>query len=369
GRCRDAGRQSNGSIGTGSCTGAVPAPGTCAGARAVDSEDRDAASAGPGRHASPCVISRNQLVELEAVTVEAVAHAVSTDPFQRHRFSTMGVSVELLVETDDDAGEAFAAVEREFRLLDAIFSRFDSSSELSRLNRDGTLRCSPELVEVVELAVEARASTGGRFDPTVHDALVEAGYDRTFLDIAPDSHGWAPRARPGGGEISIDTETGVVSLGPGARIDLGGIVKGYAAERACDLLDELGPCLVNAAGDLAVRDVPATGSWTVRVDTPADPVVLALLHGGLATSGRDYRRWRRNGMELHHLIDPTTGLPSATDLLTVTVVGDDAVQAEITAKALFLAGEAAAIHEADRRRVPCLLVTSDARVVMAGGLS
>lgn len=289
---------------------------------------------------------------------------------RRHRFGTMGVTVELLLETDAaaEAARAFETVEREFRRLDSVFSRFDAASELSRLNRLRTLRCSPELVDVVDLALRAREVTGGRFDPTVHDALVAAGYDRTFLDLRDDLDD-PGLPRPCGGGVRVDTASGVVSLGAGARIDLGGIVKGYAAERACDLLGELGPCLANAAGDIAVRGVPAAGPWTVRVDAPDAPLVLALRFGGLATSGRDYRRWRRNGKELHHLIDPFTGAPSTSDLLTVTVVAGDAVAAEVQAKALFLAGETAAVAEADRLGLPCLLVTASSRVVMAGGLA
>jgi len=303
------------------------------------------------------------------VTVQAPTGAAHAGALQRHRFGTMGVAVELLLEAGAEAGRVFEAVEREFRRLDAVFSRFDAASELSRLNHAGTLRCSPELVEVVRLALRARETTGGRFDPTVHDALVEAGYDRTFLDLSDEVGGPERFPRPCGGDVWIDEANSLVSLGPGARIDLGGIVKGYAAERACDLLEELGPCLANAAGDIAVRGVPAAGTWTVQIDTPEAPVVLGLHRGGLATSGRDYRRWRRNGEELHHLIDPFTGAPSTSDLLTVTVVAGDAVEAEARAKALFLAGEDAAVEEADRLGLSCLLVTSDSRVVMAGGLA
>jgi thiamine biosynthesis lipoprotein len=302
-----------------------------------------------------------------------VATPTETDPraILRHRFGTMGVTVELLLESDmqDEGRRALEAVEREFRRLDAIFSRFDAGSELSRLNRLGTLRCGPELAEVVDVALRAREATSGRFDPTVHDALVEAGYDRTFRDLRDDVCDPIRLPRPCGGDVRVDPASRIVRLGPDTRIDLGGIVKGYAAERACDLLEELGPCLANAAGDIALRGVPAAGPWTVQVDTPDAPLVLALSRGGLATSGRDYRRWRRNGQELHHLIDPSTGAPSTSDLLTVTVIASDAVEAEVHAKALFLAGESAAVTEAERLGLPCLLVTGDARVVRAGGLA
>ena len=90
--------------------------------------------------------------------------------------------------------------------------------------------------------------------------------------------------------------------------------------------------------------------------------------GALATSGRDRRTWRRGGRELHHLIDPGTGEPAESDLLRATVVAGDAVEAEIWAKALFLAGSDDAALEADERRLPCLLVTAGGETRLAGGL-
>ena len=91
--------------------------------------------------------------------------------------------------------------------------------------------------------------------------------------------------------------------------------------------------------------------------------------GALATSGRDRRRWRRGGRELHHLIDPRSGAPADGDLLRATVVARDAVCAEVWAKALFLAGRAAAAAEADDRGLPAVLVAADGRTELAGGLS
>ena len=83
------------------------------------------------------------------------------------------------------ATEAFDAVEAEFERLEQIMSRFRPDSELSQLNRSGALEVSAELAQVIALALAARKRTAGRFDPCVHDALVAAGYDRTFTEIAP----------------------------------------------------------------------------------------------------------------------------------------------------------------------------------------
>ena len=98
-------------------------------------------------------------------------------------------------------------------------------------------------------------------------------------------------------------------------------------------------------------------------------MTLALGDGAVATSGKDRRRWRRNDVEQHHLIDPATGRPAVGDLRRATVIAPTAVEAEILAKALFLAGEHDAIAEAEAAGVPCVLVTEDERTVVAGGLS
>jgi thiamine biosynthesis lipoprotein len=280
----------------------------------------------------------------------------------RHRFRAMGTDVELLVEAGD-AAHSLAAAEAELHRLDALLTRFRPESELSRLNAAGSLAAGPDLLRVVELALAARERTGGRFDINVCDALLAAGYDRSFELLSPDH---ARPAEPVRSRGRVEIADGVISLHGGARIDLGGIGKGYACERAAEILATAGPCLVNAGGDIATRH----GVWTVAVETPDGPLALELSRSyALATSGRDSRRWRRGGRELHHIIDPATGEPSSSDLLRVTVVARDAVEAEVTAKALFLAGSEAARREADELAVPAVLVTEAGETILAGALA
>ena len=159
-----------------------------------------------------------------------------------------------------------------------------------------------------------------------------------------------------------------ISLGDGVRLDLGGIGKGYAVDRAVELLAPFGPCLVNAGGDLAVSGIPAAGAWSVALETPTGSLNLGLTEGALATSGRDRRRWVAGGEEQHHLIDPATGRPAVSDLVRVSAVAPTAVEAEVAAKTLFLVGEHQAAAEADARGIPALLVTADGRTRKAGGL-
>jgi len=284
----------------------------------------------------------------------------------------MGTDVEFLVEAkpSSESAEALDAVEAEFHRLDALLSRFRADSELSVLNRCGALHAGRELLDVVELALAARWQTRGRFDPTIHDAVVAAGYDRSFEDLPRDTDERAPlRSVPCGGGVTVDRAQSLIELQPGFRLDLGGIAKGYTVDRACDLLSPLGACLVNAGGDLAVRGSFRGGPWPVGVETATSTITLALRNGAMATSGRDRRRWRRGGEERHHVIDPSTGLPSETDLLRVTAVARTAVIAEVHATSLFLGGERSAVREANELGVPCLLVTEDGRTVRAGGLA
>ncbi len=273
---------------------------------------------------------------------------------ERRTFHAMGTEVELLLDVTRSAEsrDALDRVEVEFERLEALLSRFRPDSELSALNRRGVLDAGPELVEVTRLAVEARTRTAGLFDPTVHDALVAAGYDRTFDEVAPDGPAAAPRRC--GGDVSLDGSR--IEIERGFRLDLGGIAKGYAVDRAARMLVGTGPCLVNAGGDIACYG----RRWPVGVETADGQVTLELDRGAIATSGRDRRRWRRNGTEAHHLIDPGTGTPAGGDFLRVTVVANTAVEAEVLAKAIFLGAPAAG---------PAVLVMNDGRTVFTGGLA
>ena len=267
----------------------------------------------------------------------------------RHTFRAMGTEVELLL--DGEPSDRFEAAEAEFERLEALLSRFRPDSELSRLNAAGALDAGPDLLAVTETALAARERSRGRFDPTVHEALMVAGYDRSFELLVPDGEDRTALASRCGGRVDIDGSH--ITLGRDVRLDLGGIAKGYAVDRAATILDEVGPCLVNAGGDLAARG----GRWPVGLD--GTDLVLELADGAIATSGRDRRRWRRGNDERHHLIDPATGRPAVTDLLHVTVIAPTAVEAEILAKIAFLGGDV---------EVPRVLVRADGTVTLAGGL-
>lgn len=269
----------------------------------------------------------------------------------------MGTDCEWILDVDDpsDAITAFAAAERDLERREREWSRFRSDSALSRLNHDRVLSECPEMADVVTRALELRAETQGLFDPTLHDAIVEAGYDRTFEEIeAVRVANRPPAARWGGGEVSVCADTGTIRLAEGVRIDLGGIAKGYAADRAAELLAEFGPCVVNLGGEVVARGA----RWPIGIETQGASRAVEVSHGAVATSGVDRRRWATDKGMRHHVMDPRTGSSAQTDLVRVTVIDTDGARADAWATALLVAGRERAIRMMDQLGVAAILQTT-----------
>jgi thiamine biosynthesis lipoprotein len=146
------------------------------------------------------------------------------------------------------------------------------------------------------------------------------------------------------------------------QLDFGGVAKGWAAHQASKRLAADGAALVSAGGDIAISAAGADGQlWPVAIDDPFRPgeFIQTLMLGkcGVATSGTDYRRWKQGGRWSHHLIDPRTGQPAQTDVVTVTVIAPDALQAEMAAKTALILGSGPGLEWlAARPEFPALLV-------------
>jgi thiamine biosynthesis lipoprotein len=250
-----------------------------------------------------------------------------------------------------DAARAQAAlldVEQFFRAGHTRFTRFEIGSELSALNasQGQVFAASPQMFEVVELAVKYSTLTNGLFNPTIIGALEAAGYDRTFDDLKSRSDLPKPAASQISDVIAIKLEHAqqTITLPMKVRIDLGGIAKGWTVQQAAQQLAQYGPCLVDAGGDMrTIGLVPGTTHWSIDVVDPfdheRDVMTLRLRDQSVATSGIDRRTWqRRDGVWQHHLIDPRTGLPAQTDVLSATVIAPTTVEAEIAAKVVAICG-------------------------------
>jgi len=260
----------------------------------------------------------------------------------------MGSQIHLWLDGEEaQAPPFFRRAEALFRRVEARLTRFAGHSELSRLNAqpEAWVPVSALLWDVLQHALRLARETGGLFDPTLLPALEAAGYTASLEALAQARPAQAGVARPGcWADLRLDPERRAVWLPAGARLDLGGIGKGYTAQLAADLLGAAGPALVDAGGDLvagaAPRDFPG---WPVAVAAPGgeaapDLFHLWLAHSALATSGTDHRRWPQAGKPAHHLIDPASGRPAQSDVIAATVLAPEATTAEAWATAALIAG-------------------------------
>ncbi|HMI98348.1 MAG TPA: FAD:protein FMN transferase [Gaiellaceae bacterium] len=300
----------------------------------------------------------------------------------------MAASVELaalgstaLLWSSDDAALAQAATEllRELDAVDRACSRFRDDSELASLNRAGgrPVGVSSYLFEAVHVSLRAAAASGGLVDPTIGRALRLAGYDRTFRVVrGRDSDAVRARFAPAAGWrlVELDEDRRSIRIPSGVELDLGATAKALAADRAAKAAaDRTGAgILVSLGGDIAVAGPTPAGGWPVRIaddhraslDGPGPVVSLAF--GGLATSGVTVRRWRAGEHELHHILDPRTGLPAPACWRTVTVAAASCVDANTASTAAVLLGEAAPEWLA-KQRLPARLVGVLGDVVCVGG--
>jgi thiamine biosynthesis lipoprotein len=305
-------------------------------------------------------VARDRAVDAAAVSPVSVAT------------TAMGgrLAIHLAAERDDlralhDGRQILARIDRWAERL----SRHLDGSELSTLNDDPnwTVSIRPTLGAALWAGLDARDASEGLVDITLLDARLAA--EGLIPAARPTgAHRWSVQFGPGRGAI--------VQRQPGVRFDLGGVAKGWLADRALDLLARWTGVVVDADGDLAVR-CAVGGQWTIAIDDPrADNASLAVLNlstpagnlparWGIATSGTSVHRWGVSGSVRHHLIDPRTGISAVTDVVQATVVSGSTLRAEALAKAAVIAGSAEGLALLERAGVAGAILLTDRDEVLA----
>jgi FAD:protein FMN transferase len=293
-------------------------------------------------------------------------------------FRALGTGVRVIAMEPDLLEVAVEAVQAELDAVDAACSRFRQDSELSRLlEQAGTERAvSAVLFEALAAAVRVAELTDGAVDPTVGAALAALGYDRDFEAVLGDHREVGLGERPAAGwrRIRLDARRRSVTIPAGVVVDLGSSAKALAADRAAAAAHASAGCgvLVNLGGDIAVAGAAPAGGWPVLVtDDHSAPEaapgqLVALAQGGLATSSTTVRRWIRGRAELHHILDPATGLPARTPWRTASAVAPTCLVANAYATAAIVWGAAAPGRLASRR-IPARLVREDGGTVKVAG--
>ncbi len=274
------------------------------------------------------------------------------------QFRAMGC--QMLAATDVESLAASRLLARTpdwFSEWEQRLSRFRADSELNQLNRSGgrPFRVSDVLWEVVQAALGAERASDGLVDPTLLAALEAAGYDRTFEEVAARTRTEGPRLSTEGkgarrsalvlgrSAVVCDGVKRTVTLRHGARLDLGGIAKGYSIDLAVEALRAAGCAggMVDIGGDVRTFGRPDDDEhWEIAVQDPfrqGTLLVLSLNDAAVCTSGNYMRFAEIQGHRYSHIIDPRSGWP-AEATPSVTIIGPEATGTDALATAVSVLG-------------------------------
>ncbi len=268
-------------------------------------------------------------------------------------------------KADEAIGKAFGELER----LEGLLDFFSPASEISEINREASaapVRVSQETFDLLERALEVSEKTDGAFDITV--GAVVSLYD--FQGKKSPPAGLIRERLPlvDYRNVILDRETMTVKLArEGMLIDPGGITKGYAADRAVEVLRSEGirAALVAVAGDIRGYGSKPDGSpWKIGIRDPRGKgredviATVELKDMAISTSGDYERFFIQDGKRIHHLIDPRTGYP-ARGVISATVLAPLAVYTDSLATALFISGVERGLEIAETLGFDALIIDDE----------
>ena len=281
------------------------------------------------------------------------------------------------------------AAEEEIRRLEGLLSRTAEKSPVSALNETGAADLPAEVIALLESAMDYSRRTEGAFDMTVAPLVSAWGFTEEENRVPGEEEIRALLPLVGAEHVHVSGSS--VRLDPGCRVDLGGIAKGYASDRMADLFteNEIPRATASLGGNVLVwGDRPDETPWRIAVDHPEHPgqdpyaAILSLEDAYAVTSGGYQRFFEQDGQVYSHILDPKTGRPAQSDLVSVTVVSPRdpdrtsgapgrGTMCDALSTALYVLGEERALDFWRESGLPfdLVLITEDNRVVVTAGLA
>ena len=274
----------------------------------------------------------------------------------------------------DGAADALAAASQEINRLERELSRTVEGSDVSRLNGAGEAEVSQETADLVSAALAYADKTGGLFDITIAPLVDLWGITGDSPRVPGQEEIDALLPLVGSGHVHVNGTA--LTLDEGCQIDLGGIAKGYASDRVAAVLAQQGvaSAAVSLGGNVYVRGSKPDGSgWSVAIQDPqSDGYALTLsLQETFAVTSGGYQRYftAEDGTVYQHILDPRTGVPADSDLLSVTTIASNGTMADAYSTALYVMGEQEAVSFwRSQQDFDMVLITRDGRIVCTPGL-
>ncbi len=312
----------------------------------------------------------------------------------------------------ENADEAVELCVQEIEGLEDLFDAQDPKSEISALNREKTMEVSIDTADIISRAREVSTITDGAFDITVYPIVKEWGFtsgeykipDRDAIEALLENTGQDRIVVGNAGKIPDEKEAVsdeiphntdvyndagsakiLVQMPENFEIGLGGIAKGYASDRLMEIFGQegIGAGIVSLGGNVAACGTKPDGKpWRVAIENPdTEKKIKALKNAeyigvvevsdkSVITSGGYERFFDKDGVRYHHIIDPKTGNPADSGLISVSIISDDGCLADGLSTALFVMGKEKALQCwcEHKSMFDCILVESDGSVTITEGL-
>ncbi len=288
--------------------------------------------------------------------------------------------VDIQVNSSDEqrANQAIAAAYAEIERIEALLSRYRDVSEIFALNKNagiGSATVSAEVRDLLQRAKNYGALTDGLFDITI-GALVDLwGIGTEHERIPSEEEIRQTLQRINLATLDMENPQSVSITQAGVSIDLGGIGKGYAIDRAWQTLNDHGieKALINAGGNIRCIGTRADGNaWRIGIRHPRQEGILGVIEvtdKAVATSGDYERYFLQNGTRYHHILDPRTGSPAQT-CQSVTILAPTAEMADAFSTAVFIMGTDAGMRFIEAQEgVEAMIVGTDGNAVFSAGFS
>lgn len=297
-------------------------------------------------------------------------------------------SITVVASSEKEAREAIDAGFAEIKKLEELLNYFSPDSEISTINEaagESPVKVSKETLDIIEKAVDISEETNGAFDPTIAPVIKLWKFSKNSKDVSVP-----PRKDIEEALKHVDYRKVIINRAAseiylkekGMEIDLGGIAKGYAADKAVEVIRSRGikSSLVAVAGDImGVGFKNMQKTWNVGIqnprsgsdsDKPWEDIFarLQLKDAAISTSGDYQRFFIKNGKRYHHIIDPNTGFPATSGLVSSTVIAPEGYIADSLSTAVFVLGIKEGMKLLESRNLYGVLVNDHKEVTVTRGL-
>lgn len=268
------------------------------------------------------------------------------------------------------------------RELEEILSANKDTSNIASINAasgKSPVKAHPDTLAVLKRALRYAEISGGKFDPSVGPLVKAWNIGTEYASIPEPEELTRVLSLVNHKDILIDEAAGTVFLTQeGMRLDLGAIAKGYAADQIINLLDErkVERAIIDLGGNVYARGEKAPGlPWKVGIRNPETGtsgaiIALKVKNKTIVTSGINERYFEKDGTHYHHILDPATGYPAQSGLLSVTIISDSSIDADALSTTCFILGAERGLSLV--KSIPgtdALFITTDRKIIMTDGLA